>query len=64
VRSVLGVEIFWPQISTSPTHETKRPGMGAKIAEYNQILAEVYGDNVVSCATWSTRTATTSIKPI
>lgn len=41
-------KIFWIEISAAPTYETERPGVGAKIAAYNAIIAEIYGENLVS----------------
>jgi len=40
-------KIFWLEISAASAYEKERPGVGRRIAEYNKIIEEVYGDGIV-----------------
>jgi hypothetical protein len=40
--------VLWLQICTAPAYENERPGVGARMVEYNATLSEVYGDGFVS----------------
>jgi hypothetical protein len=41
-------KVLWLQICVGAGYESERPGIGARIAEYNAILREIYGENLVS----------------
>ena len=40
-------KIFWLEICAAPGYEKERPGVGHRIAEFNKLIEEVYGNNIV-----------------
>ena len=40
-------KIFWLEIFVDPRYEQQRPGVSRRIAEYNEIIKEVYGGDFV-----------------
>ena len=39
--------IFWLEICAAPGYEKERPGVGHRMAEFNKLIEEVYGNNIV-----------------
>jgi hypothetical protein len=39
--------IFWLEIAAAPDYERSRPGVLKRADEYNEIISEVYGDNLI-----------------
>jgi len=39
--------IYWLEIITAPNYEHARPGVHKRIAEYNAIIEDVYGEGMV-----------------
>ena len=39
--------IFWLEICAAPSYETERPGIVRRVADYNKIIEDVYGDSMV-----------------
>jgi hypothetical protein len=39
--------VLWLEISAGVAYEKERPGVGRRMAEYNRILRDVFGDDVV-----------------
>lgn len=40
-------KIFWLEICAGPNYEKERPGVNARMAQYNKIIEEVYGSGMV-----------------
>ena len=40
-------KIFWLEICAAPSYENERPGIGRRVAEFNKIIEEVYGNSIV-----------------
>jgi hypothetical protein len=40
-------KIFWLEICAATEYEQERPGVGARIVQYNGILEEIYGSGVI-----------------
>ena len=42
--------IFWLEICADENYEINRPGVNKRIKEYNRILKEIFGDNLINIA--------------
>lgn len=40
-------KIFWFEIAVGPDYESVRPGVTARMLNYNQIISDVYGDDMI-----------------